>query len=80
MIPLSEQSDHDLLIRLSALTEAGFSRVEKRFDDQEARVEKRLDDHEMRLRGLDRRVWLAAFAATLAGASGGWGLDKLIGG
>jgi hypothetical protein len=74
---VSEQSDHDLLIRveegLAALKEA----MEQRFDqltsslaDRDRTVDDRHSDHESRIRSLERRVWALPSLATVFGALG----------
>jgi hypothetical protein len=62
------QSDHDLLIELR--TEMRGMRGD--IKDLRNGTSDRLADHEMRLRALERRVWIASGAATVAGIIGGW--------
>jgi len=84
---LSEQSDHDLLVRMvervdgmSEMMREGFDRLAKGQEDSELRIRETLNDHEGRIRKLDSRMWTLSVVAAALGAGGGFGLDRLTGG
>jgi hypothetical protein len=62
------QSDHDVLIELRTEMRGMRSDIK----DLRNGTSERITDHELRLRALERRVWIASGAATVAGIIGGW--------
>ena len=62
----------DLLRRLDDLT-AIVSRLAAKFDA----IPDKIDDHEGRIRGLERRLWIASGAAATVGTGIGWVLQQM---
>lgn len=62
----------DLLDRLDRLSR-DFADMSRKLDD----IPRQVHDHESRIRALERRLWMAAGAAAVAGTFIGWVMQQM---